>query len=84
MSREPQPRGGIAGLVVLFCLTAGAAGLAFDFTGDTSGFWLGARPGGGAAIGAAAAIFCVAAAQLARLLLGRDTAKGGGGADADA
>jgi hypothetical protein len=84
MSKEPPPRGGIAGLVVLFCFTAAVIGLGFDLTGDRSGFWLGARPGGAAAIGAAAAVFCVAAAQLARILLGRNEAKGGRGADPDA
>jgi hypothetical protein len=67
--------------VLLFCFTAVAAGLAFDFAGGGYGFWLGARPGGAAAIGAAAAAFCVAAAQVARLLLGRQDAKGSGNAD---
>jgi hypothetical protein len=81
MSRDPPPRGGIAGLVLLFCFTAVVAGLGFDFAGDRYGFWLGARPGGAAALGAAAAAFCVVAAQVARLLLGRGEAKGSGDAD---
>jgi hypothetical protein len=71
MSRDVPPRGGIAGLVLLFCFTGAIAGFAMDFAGDASGFWIGARPGGAAAIGAAAAAFCVLAGQLARLALGR-------------
>jgi len=81
MSREVPPRGGIAGMVLLFCFTAAIAGFAMDFSGDASGFWIGARPGGAAALGAAAAVFCVAAAQLARLVLGRGDVGRRGDAD---
>ena len=82
MSKTPPPRGGIAGLVLLFCFSAALAGLAFDFSvRSPSGLWIGQQPGGAAAIGAAAAVFCVAAGHIARLLLGRGPAKGRGDAD---
>jgi hypothetical protein len=82
MSKAPSPRGGIAGAVLIFCLAAAAVGFALDFgAGDASGFWIGARPGGAAAIGALAAIFCVAAARIARIVLGRGDARRSGDAD---
>lgn len=82
MNEADPPRGGIAGLVLLFCATAVVAGLAFDFlSGQSGGFWLGARPGGAAAIGGAVAIFCIGAALIARLALGRDDTKGSDDAD---
>jgi len=80
MSKAPPPRGGISGLVLLFCFTAAAIALGFDLTGDASGFWIGARPGGSAALGAAAALFCVVAVRLARMLLGRSAKEGSGDA----
>ncbi len=83
MSRAPAPRGGVAGAVLLFCLVAAAVGLAIDFgDGGSFGFWLGARPGGAAAIGAAAALFCVVAGWIARMVLGRGDARRSGD-DAD-
>ena len=82
MNKQAPPRGGIAGLTLLFCVTAAAAGLAFDFgVGEASGFWIGARPGGAAVIGGAAAAFCVAAAQIAQRALGRSEANRSGNAD---
>jgi len=65
----------VAVIVLVFCALAAIAGLALDLSGEPSGFWIGARPGGAAAIGAAAALFCYLANQLSRLLLRRD-AKG--------
>lgn len=69
MSKTPPPRGGSAGLVTLFCFTAAAAGIAFDFaTRGPGGFWIGARPGAMAVIGVAAALLAVLAARLAQFL----------------
>lgn len=85
MSKAPPPRGGVAGLALLFCFTAAAIGLAFDYSaGDAAAFWVGARPGGAAAIGAAGAVFCVAAGRIVGALLGRSGAEGSADADADA
>ncbi|MGE0741091.1 MAG: hypothetical protein AB7O98_07090 [Hyphomonadaceae bacterium] len=71
MTRTPlPPRGGIAALWVLFCAVALVAGVAFDFMLDSGGdFWIGAQPGGGAALGAGAAVFVIAAARIARWVL---------------
>jgi len=73
MSNAQTPkRGGAAAMLLLFCLAAGGAGLAFDLTSDTArGFWLGAQPGAAAVIGVAAAVFVVACGHLARWLLVR-------------
>mgnify|MGYP000505612635 CR=1 FL=1 len=77
MSKAPPPRGGIAGLVILFCFTLAALGLAFDFTTrGPGGFWVGAQPGAGAAIGLGAAVVCVIAARLAQMLFGRGGEEG--------
>jgi hypothetical protein len=65
---------------LLCCALAAIAGLALDFNSEPSGFWIGARPGGAAAIGAAAALFCFLANQIARLLLRRGDAKRSGDA----
>lgn len=81
MSTAPKPRGGIAGFMLLCCLTAAAVGIALDVQGGMSGFWVGAKPGGAAAIGAAAAVFCVVGGRLARMLLGRGDARRIGDAD---
>ena len=82
MSKQPPPRGGVAGLVLLFCFTAAVAGIGFDFAArDPSNFWIGARPNGAAAIGAAAAVFFVVAGHIARLVLGRGDTEGSGDAD---
>jgi hypothetical protein len=85
MSRAPPPRGGIAGLVLIFCLAAAVAGLGFDFGADDArSFWIGARPGAAAAIGCGGAVFCVLAGQIARFALGRKDAKGSDNAHPDA
>lgn len=81
MSTAPKPRGGVAGFMLLCCLTAAAVGIALDVQGGMSGFWVGAKPGGAAAIGAAAAVFCVVGGRLARMLLGRGDARRIGDAD---
>lgn len=61
-------RGGAAGMVVLFSLAALGAGLGFDFAARQSAFWIGAEPGGAAAIGAGAVAFVVLAGRLIRLV----------------
>lgn len=76
MSENLNPRGGIAGLAILLCFTAAAAGLAFDFaTRGPGGFWIGAQPGAAAVIGLGAAVLVVIAARVAQFLFGT---KGGG------
>lgn len=82
MSKTPTPRGGVARAVIVVCLLAAAVGLGLDFAaGERSAFWIGARPGGAGAIGAAAAVFCVVAARIGQMLLGRGDA--GRSSDAD-
>jgi len=72
MSKAAPPRGGVAGLALLFCFTAAALGLAFEFgLGAPGGFWIGAQPGAAAIIGAGAAIACALAARLAHLVFGK-------------
>lgn len=69
---QPPPRGGIAGLALLFCAVAGGTGLAFDFVLNSGGGQtLIAAPGGRAAIGAGVAVFVTLAAYALRRLLGR-------------
>jgi hypothetical protein len=81
VTRTPPPTRakGISGLVLLFCVTALAAGLAFDFTTARNAWWLGATAGAAAIIGVAAALLVVMAGHLLRLALrgrGKDD-KGG-------
>ena len=65
------PRGGAAGLWLLFCAVGGGAGLAFDLVLHPGrGFWLGAEPGARAVIGATVALFAVAAAVTFYPLIG--------------
>ncbi|HRP11055.1 MAG TPA: hypothetical protein PLK37_08485 [Terricaulis sp.] len=81
MTRKPlpSPRGGVAGLALLFCATAGGAGLAFDLLGDApAGFWLLADPGGRAMLGAGAVTILVLIAHGARWLLARRAGEKGG------
>lgn len=80
MTTPPHnPRGGIAGVWLLFCIAAGAAGLGFSFLSrGQSDFWIGAQPGGGAALGASAAVFVLIAVRLARVVLRARGDKGGG------
>lgn len=80
MSKAPPPKGGVAGLALLFCVTAAGAGAAFDFTmRGPGGFWLGDVPGAAAVIGAGAALVCVIAMRAALFLFAR---KDDGGGDA--
>jgi hypothetical protein len=73
MSRKlPPASGGVAGMALLYCLAAGAAGLAFDLLRDApNAFWFLADPGGRAALGAGAVVCIVLIAHAARLLLAR-------------
>lgn len=76
---QPKAKGGVAGIVLVCCLAASLLGLILDFTQQApAAFWIAARPGGGALIGAIAAIFCIVAAFVGGVLLGR------GPEDADA
>lgn len=78
MSKSISPsRGGIAGMLLLFCVAGGGAGLAFDSLSNTTpGFWILEMPGARAAIGVGVALILVAAAHLLRLLLGRKVEQG--------
>jgi len=71
MTRTPPPTRakGISGLVLLFCVTALAAGLAFDFATARSAWWLGAEQGAAAIIGVAAVVLVVLAGHLMRFVL---------------
>jgi len=73
MTRTPvQPRGGIAGLWLLFCAVAAAGGAALDFAlTDAPAFWIGAQPGGAAALGVVAAVVVVIFARIGRWTLSR-------------
>lgn len=78
MTRTPEPaRGGVAGLLFVFCIAAFVAGLGFDVGARARfGFWIGAEPGAAGAFGVAAAVFGVIAARGARMLLARRREKG--------
>lgn len=85
MSRKlpPTSQGGVAGIALLFCISAGGAGLAFDMLRDApNAFWFVADPGGRAALGAGAVTAVVLIAHLARLLLARRAHGGKEGRDA--
>jgi len=82
MTRKPlpPPRGGVAGLVLLFCVSAGGAALAFDLLRDApSSFWMLADPGGRALLGAGAVTILVLIAHGARWLLARRAGEKGEG-----
>lgn len=81
MSPRPPPPSGIAGMVLLFCLAFGGAGLALDFALDAPGpTWLMTQPGARALLGAAVALILLGAVYLLRLLLGRREPEEGGDA----
>jgi hypothetical protein len=83
-SFQPQPRGGLAGMALLFCAVAGGVGLAFDFAlNGGGGHTLVAAPGGRALIGAGAALVLVLGAHVLRRLLGRPPGSGEGRGDAE-
>jgi|CXWL01.1.fsa_nt_gi TRAP-type uncharacterized transport system substrate-binding protein len=70
MTRAPTP-GGVAGVWLVICTAALAAGLAFDFmTAHPAPFWI--------AAGAGAAVYAIVAGHVARLLLRPPLAKGTG------
>ena len=73
MTKSISPsRGGIAGVLLLFCVAGGGVGLAFDFISNSGGnFWLLEMPGMRALLGAAVAIVMVLGAHVLRILLGR-------------
>lgn len=74
MSKRQQPpsQSGLVGVAVLVGFVAAAIGLAFDFAVRArDNFWMGAEPGGAAALGAGAAVFTVLAARAALLILRR-------------
>lgn len=76
----PPQRSGIIGLLFVFALTALIVGLGFDLgAGARLRFWIGDQPLAAAAVGGAAVLFSVFAAQAGRVLLGR---KGEGSSDA--
>ena len=77
MTNPNLPRGGAAGMLILFSLALGAAGVAFDFGANrTRAFWVGAEPGARALIGFAAIIMVIVAAHVLRLILARGPGKG--------
>lgn len=73
MSRTlPPPRSGITGLLLVFSITALLVGLSFDLgMGARVQFWIGDQPAAAAAVGVAAVLFVIMAAQAARFVLGR-------------
>jgi hypothetical protein len=82
MTKAISPsRGGIAGVLLLFCVAGAGAGLTFDFMSNGGGnFWLLEAPGMRALIGAAVAVAMVLGAHVLRLLLGRKVGEGEPGA----
>lgn len=81
MSRTlPPPRSGITGLLFVFCLAALLLGLGLDLgLGARLKFWIGDQPAAATAVGVAAVLFAIFAAQAARFALGRarNTDEGG-------
>lgn len=73
MSRTlPPPRSGITGLLLVFCITALLVGVGFDLgAGARLRFWIGDQPAAAMAVGVAAVLFAILAAQVARVALGR-------------
>lgn len=71
---------GVAGVVFLIAALSGGLGLAIELLrGPAPAFWIGAEPGARAAIGAGAAVIVIAAAALARIVLGQRGAADKGG-----
>lgn len=73
MSRTlPPPRSGITGLLLVFCITALLVGFGFDLgMGARLRFWIGDQPAAATAVGVAAVLFAILAAQTARVVLGK-------------
>lgn len=63
-------RSGAAGPWFVLCLALLAGGIGLEFAADVApAFWVGAKLGAAAAIGAGAAAFAVISANLARFIL---------------
>jgi hypothetical protein len=73
MIKAPPPKSrGISGLLLLFCVAGGAAGLGFDLFGDMGQrFGVAAQPGGRAVLGLGVAAVLVLASFAMRWALGR-------------
>lgn len=78
------PRGGIFGLLFVFCLAALLAGLGFDLgAAARAHFWIGDQPAAAFAVGVAATLFALMAAWVARaVLVQKARGKDGGSSDA--
>ena len=78
MKKSISPsRGGVAGMLLLFCVAGGGAGLGLDFLSDNGpGFWILQMPGARAVLGVGVTIVLVLAAHALRLLLGRKVNEG--------
>ncbi len=82
MTNPPPPRGGAAGMLILFSLAIGVVGMGFDFGANrTRAFWVGAEPGARALIGVVAIALMIIAAHLLRLTLARGPPLKGEGGD---
>lgn len=68
---QPSPRGGVAGVALLFCIAFGGAGLAVDYLLDEGPRWLLTRPGARALLGVAVVLVLLACAYVLRWALGR-------------
>jgi hypothetical protein len=67
----PKPRG-IAGVLLIFCIAGGIAGLGFDLLlGGSGRFSVAAEPGARAVLGIGVAVLLVLVAHVMRLVLGR-------------
>lgn len=72
MKESRTARGGAAGILLLFAVAIGVAGLGFDYTTNTArGFWIGAEPGARAIIGVGVVCVLLLAAHALRWLLRR-------------
>lgn len=69
MIKASRRGGAFSGAMLVLCFMACLFGLGFELSATGGGaFWIGARPGAAAVIGAAAAVFCGLAAAVARAL----------------
>lgn len=85
MTSPHSPRGGAAGMLILFSLAIGVVGMGFDFGASrTRAFWVGAEPGARALIAVGAIVLVILAAHVLRLTLARrPPLKGEGGNGVD-
>lgn len=84
MIKPPPPKSrGIAGVMLLFCVAAGAAGLGFDlFAGMEGRFGVATQAGARAVLGLGVAAVLVLASHALRWALGRKATDETGGARA--